>query len=607
MFYWTIPVFSRLETKKFLHYVQRFNTVKETMAAIPEKKDNLVIENIQPSIDAGRFAIKREPGDTVQITADIFRHSHEKYDAAIYYKLRNERRWRKAPMHFVDNDMWTGEFVVNSIGYYDYKIVAWTIDPEDTPTESALFELRVDPVYARAGTWYEMWPKSQGKSDTKSATFKDCEAQLDYIRDLGFDTVYLVPIHPIGVTNRKGANNALHAKTDKKGKPLEPGCPYAVGNKFGGHFDVDPELGTMKDFEHFAKTARSKGLRLALDIALNCSPDHPYAKKHPEWFYHEPDGSIKFAENPPKKYEDIYPFDYYNKNYKALWKEIRDIILFWADKGIEIFRIDNPHTKPFPFWEWLIREIKEQRPELVFLAEAFTRPKMMHRLAKSGFDMSYTYFAWREQRWEFEQYFKELTQSNAKEYMRGILFPTTPDIFPKYLANQGPAQFKQRYFLAGTLSSLTGLYNGYELCENIPSPVKEELWDSEKYQYKVHNWNAPVNIKDFVRRVNEARQNHPALQEYDNLDFHSADNSNLMVYSKKKDNDVILCVANMDMHNAQEGTISLDMSKLGLAEDAFFFIKDLITDESYVWHGAHNFVRLDPNKAPGHLLVVKKL
>ncbi|MGM9985261.1 MAG: maltotransferase domain-containing protein [Fibrobacter intestinalis] len=577
------------------------------MAAIPEKKDNLVIENIQPSIDAGRFAIKREPGDTVQITADIFRHSHEKYDAAIYYKLRNERRWRKAPMHFVDNDMWTGEFVVNSIGYYDYKIVAWTIDPKDTPTESALFELRVDPVYARAGTWYEMWPKSQGKSDTKSATFKDCEAQLDYIRDLGFDTVYLVPIHPIGVTNRKGANNALHAKTDKKGKPLEPGCPYAVGNKFGGHFDVDPELGTMKDFEHFAKTARSKGLRLALDIALNCSPDHPYAKKHPEWFYHEPDGSIKFAENPPKKYEDIYPFDYYNKNYKALWKEIRDIILFWADKGIEIFRIDNPHTKPFPFWEWLIREIKEQRPELVFLAEAFTRPKMMHRLAKSGFDMSYTYFAWREQRWEFEQYFKELTQSNAKEYMRGILFPTTPDIFPKYLANQGPAQFKQRYFLAGTLSSLTGLYNGYELCENIPSPVKEELWDSEKYQYKVHNWNAPVNIKDFVRRVNEARQNHPALQEYDNLDFHSADNSNLMVYSKKKDNDVILCVANMDMHNAQEGTISLDMSKLGLAEDAFFFIKDLITGESYVWHGAHNFVRLDPNKAPGHLLVVKKL
>lgn len=577
------------------------------MAEIPSKKDNLVIENIQPSVDAGRFALKREPGDTVKITADIFRHSHEKYDAAIVYKHRSERRWRKVPMHFVDNDMWEGEFVVNSIGYYDYKIIAWTISPEDVPTESPVYELRVDPVYARTGTWYEMWPKSQGNDPTKSATFKDCEARLDYIHDLGFDTVYLVPIHPIGITNRKGANNALHAKVDKNGKPLEPGCPYAVGNKFGGHFDVDPELGTMKDFEHFAKTARSKGLRLALDIALNCSPDHPYAKKHQEWFYHEPDGSIKFAENPPKKYEDIYPFDYYNRNYKALWKEIRDIILFWADKGIEIFRIDNPHTKPFPFWEWLVREVKEKRPELVFLAEAFTRPKMMHRLAKAGFDMSYTYFAWREQKWEFEEYFKELTQSNAKEYMRGILFPTTPDIFPKYLASQGPAQFKQRYFLAGTLSSLTGMYNGYELCENVASPVKEELWDSEKYQYKVHHWDSPVNIHDFVRRVNMAKLNHPALQEYDNLEFHYAENSNLMVYSKKKDDDTILCVANMDMHNPQEGTIALNMSKLGLAEDAFFFVKDLITDESYVWRGSQNFVRLDPNKAPGHLFVVKKL
>ncbi len=577
------------------------------MAEFPTRKDNLVIENIQPSVDAGRFAIKREPGDTVKLTADIFRHSHEKYDAAILYKRRGEKRFRKAPMHFVDNDMWEGEFIVNSIGYYDYKIIAWTIDPKDVPTESPLMELRVDPVYARTGTWYEMWPKSQGKDPTKSATFKDCEARLDYICDMGFDTVYLVPIHPIGITNRKGANNALHAKTDKNGKPIEPGCPYAVGNKFGGHFAVDPELGTMKDFEHFAKAARSKGLRLALDIALNCSPDHPYAKKHPEWFYHEPDGTIKFAENPPKKYEDIYPFDYYNKNFKALWKEIRDIILFWADKGIEIFRIDNPHTKPFPFWEWLVRDIKEERPELVFLAEAFTRPKMMHRLAKEGFDMSYTYFAWREQRWEFEQYFRELTQSPAKEYMRGILFPTTPDIFPKYLANQGPAQFKQRYFLAGTLSSLTGMYNGFELCENIPSPVKEELWDSEKYQYKVHHWDSPTNIRDFVRRVNNAKLDHPALQEYDNLEFHDADNSNLMVYSKKKGDDVILCVANMDMHNAQEGTISLNMEKLGLAGDAFFFVKDLITDESYVWHGPRNFVRLDPNKAPGHLLVIKKL
>ena len=576
------------------------------MAIIPTLKENLVIENIRPNIEGGRFMIKREPGDTVTLQADIFRHSHEKYDAAIFYRHVSKKKWEKAPMHFVDNDLWEGSFTVGNIGYYEYKICAWTKEPKDVPTESPVMRLRVDPVYSRVGTWYEMWPKSQGTDPKKSATWKDCEKQLDYIADLGFDTVYLVPIHPIGVTNRKGANNALHAKVDKKGKPLEPGCPYAVGNKNGGHYDVDPELGTMKDFEHFAKTARAKGLRLALDIALNCSPDHPYVKSHPEWFYHEPDGSIKFAENPPKKYEDIYPFDYYNDNYKALWQEIENIILFWADKGIEIFRIDNPHTKPFPFWEWLIADVKEKRPELVFLAEAFTRPKMMHRLAKSGFDMSYTYFAWRSAKWEFEQYLKELTQSDAKEYMRGIFFPTTPDIFPKYLAYKGPNAFKQRYFLAATLSSLTGMYNGFELCENIPSPVKEELADSEKYQYKVHNWTGP-GIQDFVRRVNTARQEHVAMQEYDNLEFHYAQNDQLMVYSKKSGEDIILCVCNMDMDNVQEGFVEINMSKLGLAEDAFYFLKDVITDDSFVWRGSKNFVRLDPARVPGHMFVLKKI
>lgn len=576
------------------------------MATIPSLKDNLVIENIRPQIEGGRFMLKREPGDSVTLQADIFRHSHEKYDAAIMYRHISKKKWEKVPMHFVDNDLWEGTFTVQNIGFYEYKVVAWTLEPKDVPTESPVMRLRVDPLYARVGTWYEMWPKSQGNDSTKSATWKDCEKQLDYIAQMGFDTVYLVPIHPIGVTNRKGANNALHAKTDKKGKPLEPGCPYAVGNKHGGHFAVDPELGSMKDFEKFAKAARAKGLRLALDIALNCSPDHPYVKEHPEWFYHEPDGSIKFAENPPKKYEDIYPFDYYNENYKALWQEIENIILFWADKGIDIFRIDNPHTKPFPFWEWLIADVKEKRPEVVFLAEAFTRPKMMHRLAKAGFDMSYTYFTWRSEKWEFEEYLKELTQSGAKEYMRGIFFPTTPDIFPKYLAFQGAPAFQLRYFLAATLSSLTGLYNGYELCENIPSPIKEELQDSEKYQYKVHDWKAP-GIREFIRKINEARLSHPALQEYDNLEFHYAANDQLMVYSKILGEDRILCIANMNMHEAQEGIVELDMAKLGLEEDAFYFLKDVITGDSFVWRGSKNFVRLEPSKAPGHLFILKKI
>lgn len=572
-------------------------------AIIPSRKDNLVIENISPLIEGGRFAIRREPGDSFTVQADIFRHSHEKYEAAIEFRHTSKKKWQRVPMHHVDNDLWEGSFEVKSIGFYEYKIVAWTVAPTDVPTESPVFELRVDPYYARRGTWYEMWPRSQGKDPNKAATWDDCIARLDEIASLGFDTIYLVPIHPIGVTNRKGANNSLKAK---KG---EPGCPYAIGSKAGGHFSVDPDMGTMADFERFMAACKDRNLRTVLDIALNCSPDHPYVKEHPEWYYHEADGSIKFAENPPKKYEDIYPFDYYNDNYKALWQEIRNIILFWADKGFDIFRIDNPHTKPFPFWEWLIRDVKEQHPEVVFLAEAFTRPKMMQRLGKLGFDMSYTYFTWRTEKWEFEQYFKELTTAPVKDFMRGILFPTTPDIFPEYLDRQGPPAFKQRYFLAATLSSLTGMYNGYELCENEKNPTKEELYHSEKYQYKTHDWNSALNIKDFLRRVNLARQNFTALHEYDNLRFHHCDNDQIMVYSKRdpaKDN-TILCIANLDMHQQQSGTVHLNMEELGMHGDSFFFVKDLLTDESFVWHGARNYVQLNPDKAPGHLFVVKKM
>jgi len=572
-------------------------------AILPNRKDNLVIENIRPLIECGKFAIRREPGDSVTVQADIFRHSHEKYEAAIEYRHVSKKKWERAPMRFVDNDLWEGSFQVKSIGFYEYKIVAWTVAPSDVPTESPVFEVRVDPLYARRGTWYEMWPRSQGKNPNKSASWDDCIARLDDIVSMNFDAVYLVPIHPIGETNRKGANNSL------KPKKGEPGCPYAIGSKHGGHMAVDPDMGTMADFERFAAACKERNLRLVLDIALNCSPDHPYVKSHPEWYFHEPDGSIKFAENPPKKYEDIYPFDYYNENYKGLWQEIRDIILFWADKGFEIFRIDNPHTKPFPFWEWLIRDVKEKRPELVFLAEAFTRPKMMQRLGKLGFDMSYTYFTWRTEKWEFEEYFKELTQSPVKDYMRGMLFPTTPDIFPEYLDAQGPAAFKGRYFLAATLSSLTGMYNGYELCENEKNPSKEELYHSEKYQYKTHDWNSPVNIKDFLRRINGARRDYSALQEYDNLRFHYCDNPQIMVYSKRdeaKDN-TILCIANLDLHNVQSGRVHLNMSDLGLNSDSFYFVKDLLTDESFVWRGSENFVMLDPAKAPGHMFAVKKM
>ena len=567
----------------------------------PVKKDNLVIEVISPLIEGGKYAVHKEPGDYVNVQADIFRHSHEKYDAAIEYKHSSQKKWERVPMKFVDNDLWEGAFPVQKLGFYQYKIVAWTIEPKDVPTESEIFEARVDPMYARLGTWYEMWPKSQGKSPNKSANWADCINRLDYIVSLGFDAVYLVPFHPVGETNRKGANNAL------KAKPGEPGCPYAVGNKLGGHFAVDPELGTMEDFEEFAKACKSRGLKLVMDVALNCSPDHPYVKQHPEWFFHEPDGTIKFAENPPKKYEDIYPFDYYNENYKELWEEIKKIIIFWADKGFDIFRIDNPHTKPFPFWEWIIRSIKEERPELVLLAEAFTRPKMMKRLGKIGFDQSYTYFAWRTEKWELEDYFKEITSKPVTEYMRGILFPTTPDIFPEYFAGQGVAIFKLRYFLAATLSSLTGMYNGYELCENEKNPAKEELYNSEKYQYKVHNWNCPVNIKEFLRKVNFARKQQSALLEYDNLRFHYAENNNIMVYSKRdwKNGNTVLCIVNLEVKKTQDSFVHLNLSELGLTDGQGYTVRDLLSNKSFLWRGSKNYVEINPEEEPCHLFVVE--
>jgi starch synthase (maltosyl-transferring) len=572
---------------------------KNKMSAFP-KVDNFVIENIRPRLDDGAFPIKREPMDYVEVLADLFRHGHEKYTATLLWKAANARKWNREPMVLINNDTWGAKFQVKSIGVYQYTIECTTLNSSDAPTMAdQVLEVRVDPVYARFGTWYEMFPRSQGTNPNASASWDDCIGRLNDIKDMGFDTIYLVPIHPIGETKRKGPNNTLVAK------PGDPGCPYAVGNKLGGHYAVDPELGGMEGFDRFAKSCSRMGFKMVLDIALNCSPDHPHVKEHPDWFFHEKDGTIKCAENPPKKYEDIYPYDYYNKDWKSLWQEIRDMMLYWADKGFSIFRIDNPHTKPFAFWQWVIPEIKKVRPDVVFLAEAFTRPKMMHRLAKIGFDMSYTYFTWRVEKWEIEEYFKELTQSPAKEYMRGMLFPTTPDIQPEILQNAPASAFKMRLMLAGTLSSLCGMYNGYELCETEPYPGKEELNFSEKYQYMVRDWNAPGNIKSFVSRLNAIRIKNPALQEYDNLEFHYCGNPEIMVYSKKLGDNVILCVANLDVHNPQSGMISLDLSKLGLKENSAFLIKDLLDDRVFVWNGSENFVMLDPSKSPGHIFLVR--
>lgn len=577
---------------------------KETgnkMAEVFPPVENFVIENINPCIDAGRFPLKREPMDWVEVNAVVFRHGHEKYSVGIRFRKFGEKKWQTVPMTFVENDLWSGRFQVKSIGYYEYAVEALTKDSKEKPTVSEIYEVRVDPIYARNTAWYEMFPRSQGKYKTKSATWKDCENRLDDIKEMGFDTIYLVPIHPIGVTNRKGANNSLKTKKN------EPGCPYAVGNKFGGHYAVDPDIGTMEEFEKFMDTARNKGFRMALDIAFNCSPDHPHVKAHPEWFFHEDDGSIKCAENPPKKYEDIYPYDFYNENWKELWVELRDMMLYWVEKGFTSLRIDNPHTKPFHFWEWLITEIKLVHPEVCFLAEAFTRPKLMHRLGKIGFDLSYTYFTWRNEKWELEEYLQELTNSPAQEYMRGMFFPTTPDIFPECLWNANPESFRIRFFLASTLSSAYGIYNGYELCENEKMPGKEELKHSEKYQYKVHDWDSKVNIKDFIGKINKIRREHRAFGEYNNLSFHHCDNDNIMVYSKSLADPKtrVLCVINLDPNNVQAGSINLDMSKLNMDDDSRYAVKDLLTGDFYMWNGSSSYVELSPDKT-AHIFSIQE-
>lgn len=577
-----------------------------------------VVENLQPMVDGGRFPIKAVPGEIVTITADLFRDGHEKCEAVLLFRAAGAKAtsqaWQRAPMEFVDNDLWKGQFTAYQPGEYEFTVEARTLghgNADETPFVDTPFQfqpfgkLRVDSGLTEFSAWYEMWAKSQGKDPNKSATFKDMTERLDDIQDMGFDVIYLPPIHPIGVTKRKGANNALVAK------PGEPGCPYAIGNPHGGHKAVDPELGSapgkaLAECRAFIKTCRDRGLAVALDFALNCSPDHPYVKAHPDWYYRDKNGTIKCAENPPKKYEDVYPLNFFCEDRENLWNEIKSILEFWVDMGITIFRVDNPHTKPFLFWEWVITEIKRKAPETVFLSEAFTRPKVMKRLAKLGFDMSYTYFTWRIESGEIREYLEELTQGPAKEFMKPIFFPTTPDILPWHLQNAPASAFKIRLALAATLSASYGMYNSYELCEGAPVPGKEEFLNSEKYQYKVWDWNRPGNIKPFIKRINEIRRENRALHHLKNLVFHASDNPQLLVYSKSLAENILLFVVNLDSNHKQGGTVTLDLPAMGLGNENIYGLYDLMTHESYVWSGRHNYVELNPNKEVLHVFKVEK-
>jgi starch synthase (maltosyl-transferring) len=477
------------------------------------------------------------------------------------------------------------------------QIMARVAPRPDLTRHDRELEVVVDRPEAAFAAWYELFPRSQSRVPGRHGTFDDCIDRLPEIRRMGFDVVYLPPIHPIGRTARKGPDNALVAG------PGDPGSPWAIGSPEGGHTATHPELGTLEDFRRLVKAAQGLGLEIALDFAIQCSPDHPWVREHPEWFYRRPDGTIKYAENPPKKYQDIYPINFASPAWTALWDALLGVVRFWIDQGVRIFRVDNPHTKPLDFWAWLIREVQERDPDVVFLSEAFTRPKVMRALAKAGFSQSYTYFTWRNFKEELTEYLEELTRSEMAEYFRGHFFVNTPDILPEVLQRGGPPAFRMRAVLAATLSSLWGMYSGFELCEATPLPGTEEYRGSEKYEIRVRDWDTPGNITDHIARLNAIRRDNAALHGMRGLRFYRADSPHVLFYGKMtpaRDN-VILVAVNLDPFATHEATLEIPLGEIGIAADETYELHELLADERRLVRGAAHAVRLDPRVAPAHI------
>jgi starch synthase (maltosyl-transferring) len=636
----------------------------------------IVIEQVRPAVDDGRYPVKRIVGDTLTVTADIFKEGHDLLAARIRYRARGDAEWREAPLRPVDNDGWAGSFVLEANTRYAYTVEAWTdtfgswveemrrrITGGQTDLTSELLEggglvetardaargadaealgraldrlaaatsrdtrldvlldgdlrqtmLRaaprpdltrhdreleavVDRPLAAYASWYELFPRSQGRVAGRHGTFDDCLERLPDIRQMGFDVIYLPPIHPIGRTARKGPDNSLHAG------PSDPGSPWAIGAAEGGHTALHPELGTIDDFRRLVKAAQGLGLEIALDFAIQCSPDHPWVREHPEWFYPRPDGNIKYAENPPKKYQDIYPINFASPAWPALWDALLSVVRFWIDQGVRTFRVDNPHTKPLDFWAWLIREVQERDPEVIFLSEAFTRPKVMRALAKAGFTQSYTYFTWRNFKEELTEYLEELTRSEMAEYFRGNFFVNTPDILPEVLQRGGPPAFRLRAALAATLSSVWGVYSGFELCESAALPGTEEYQHSEKYEIRVRDWDAPGNLKDYLARLNAIRRENRALHSMGGLRFYSASSPHVIFYGKStpgRDN-VVLAAINLDPFATHEATLEIPLGDIGIAPDETYELHELLGGERRLMRGAAHTVALDPRTAPAHI------
>jgi starch synthase (maltosyl-transferring) len=461
--------------------------------------------------------------------------------------------------------------------------------------------LIVDRTEAGFSAWYELFPRSQGKVPGKHGTFADTAARLPEIAAMGFDVIYLPPIHPIGVAHRKGRNNSVTCE------PHDVGSPWAIGGKEGGHDAVHPELGTIEDFDELVKEAAELGIEIALDYALQCSPDHPWVKSHPNWFFVRPDGTLRYAENPPKKYEDIYPINFWSDDRENLWNACRDIVLYWVQHGVKIFRVDNPHTKPLAFWEWMIADVQRAHPDTIFLSESFTRPNRMKSLGKLGFTQSYTYFTWKNNSWELRDYLNELTKTEMVEYYRPNFFANTPDILHEYLQHGGRPAFRIRLVLAATLSPIYGIYSGYELCENVAVKAgSEEYLDSEKYEIRVRDWNAPGNIKQDVSKLNRIRAENAALHELGNFEPVPSDFDGIFAFRKHAPGNELLVIVNLDPHQAHETMVDVPLSAMGIDANEPYEVNDLLTGARYTWRGARNYVKLDPNERVAHLFRVTR-
>ena len=658
-------------------------SVRPSLADVQEGRTRAIIDAVLPSIDSGRFAIKRLAGESVFVEAHCFADGHDRLRVLLGWHRVDGDAKHEVDMVAVGNDVWRGEFTPPDPGRYVYSITAWVdpfeswrselqqrTDPADICVAiqvgrsliaaaaaraagsdamilsewireleapltassdveyiktraldaaraaivakyssrdfatAATRELVADRGRAGFSSWYELFPRSAAEEDGLHGTFRDVANRLPYIAQMGFDVLYFPPIHPIGRVNRKGRNNSLTAM------PQDVGSPWAIGSTEGGHKSILPQLGSLEDFRALVEEAQSLGLEIALDLAFQCAPDHPHVAAHPTWFKHRPDGTVQYAENPPKKYQDIYPFDFESVDWRALWDELKSIVEFWVAQGVKIFRVDNPHTKAFGFWEWLITETKRAHPELIFLAEAFTRPKIMHRLAKIGFSQSYTYFTWRNSKQELTDYFTELASGPGREYYRPNVWPNTPDILHEALQSGLRSVFAARLVLATTLAANYGIYGpAYELLEgSARDPGSEEYRDSEKYQLRHWNLNRADSLSSLVARMNRIRRENRALQSDRTLTFCAIDNDQLIAYQKidTATANIVLTIVNLDPYHAQSGWIDLDIGALNLAADQPYQVHDLLSDQRYLWRGRRNFVLLDPQRAPAHVFRLRK-